>query len=184
MSSNLPVYPEAMLMGESPTKMPTHAPTQAFANTEFDKETAIAVKSVIKDIADESFAVKTKVPTKTDIIQMESDEDDISQTDTTKPTTTAKTTSSLTLLSKNLSYSQYKLDSIRGQEVQEKAVSREHPSDSKDPQKKIEWASALKRDQLQKEEIESQQPPTADSERMIEEPTTSQQAEMASIQQQ
>uniref|UniRef100_A0A915J3S5 Uncharacterized protein n=1 Tax=Romanomermis culicivorax TaxID=13658 RepID=A0A915J3S5_ROMCU len=60
----------------------------------------------------------------------------------------------------------------------------EHLSDSKDWQKKIEWASTLKCDQLQKEEIESQQPPTADSERMVDEPTTSQQAEMASVQQQ
>uniref|UniRef100_A0A915IWU6 Uncharacterized protein n=1 Tax=Romanomermis culicivorax TaxID=13658 RepID=A0A915IWU6_ROMCU len=59
-----------------------------------------------------------------------------------------------------------------------------HPSDSKDRQKKLKWASALKRDQLQKEEIESQQPLTTDSERMIDEPTTSQQAKMASNQQQ
>uniref|UniRef100_A0A915KTB3 Uncharacterized protein n=1 Tax=Romanomermis culicivorax TaxID=13658 RepID=A0A915KTB3_ROMCU len=47
-----------------------------------------------------------------------------------------------------------------------------------------EEASALKRDELQKEEKESQQPATADSERMIDEPSTSQQAEMASEQQQ
>uniref|UniRef100_A0A915K043 Uncharacterized protein n=1 Tax=Romanomermis culicivorax TaxID=13658 RepID=A0A915K043_ROMCU len=53
---------------------------------------------------------------------------------------------------------------------------REHPSDSKDRQKRIEWASALKRDQLPKEELEGQQPPTADSEQMIDEPTRSQQA--------
>uniref|UniRef100_A0A915KIW3 Uncharacterized protein n=1 Tax=Romanomermis culicivorax TaxID=13658 RepID=A0A915KIW3_ROMCU len=122
MSSNLPVYPEAMFMGESPTKTPIQAPTQASADTEFDKETAMAVESLIKDIADESFTVKTKVPTKTDIIQIQSDKDDASQTDTTPPTTTAKTMSSLTPLSKNLSYSQYELDSIRGQDVREKAA--------------------------------------------------------------
>uniref|UniRef100_A0A915HMY8 Uncharacterized protein n=1 Tax=Romanomermis culicivorax TaxID=13658 RepID=A0A915HMY8_ROMCU len=59
-----------------------------------------------------------------------------------------------------------------------------HPSNSKDWQKKLEWASTLKRDQLQKEEIESQQPASADSERMIDEQSTSQQAEMASNQKQ
>uniref|UniRef100_A0A915IDV0 Uncharacterized protein n=1 Tax=Romanomermis culicivorax TaxID=13658 RepID=A0A915IDV0_ROMCU len=60
----------------------------------------------------------------------------------------------------------------------------EHPSNSKDWQKKIEWASTLKGDQLQNEELESQQPLTADSERMIEEPITLRQAQMASVQQQ
>uniref|UniRef100_A0A915JHG1 Uncharacterized protein n=1 Tax=Romanomermis culicivorax TaxID=13658 RepID=A0A915JHG1_ROMCU len=55
--------------------------------------------------------------------------------------------------------------------------------DSKDRQKKIEWASALKRDQLRKEELEGKQPPTADSDRMIDELTTSQQAEVAIVQQ-
>uniref|UniRef100_A0A915L5B9 Uncharacterized protein n=1 Tax=Romanomermis culicivorax TaxID=13658 RepID=A0A915L5B9_ROMCU len=48
---------------------------------------------------------------------------------------------------------------------------------------RIEWASALKGNQLKKEELESQQPPTAGSEPMIDEPTMSQQAEMASEQQ-
>uniref|UniRef100_A0A915KS89 Uncharacterized protein n=1 Tax=Romanomermis culicivorax TaxID=13658 RepID=A0A915KS89_ROMCU len=54
---------------------------------------------------------------------------------------------------------------------------------SKDHQKRIQLASALKRDQLRKEELEGQQPPMADSEQMMEEPTTSQQAEVASEQQ-
>uniref|UniRef100_A0A915IDK3 Uncharacterized protein n=1 Tax=Romanomermis culicivorax TaxID=13658 RepID=A0A915IDK3_ROMCU len=55
--------------------------------------------------------------TNLDSKNIKSDEDDISQTDTNAPTTTAKTTSLLTPLSKNLSYSQYELDSIRGQDV-------------------------------------------------------------------
>uniref|UniRef100_A0A915HI61 Uncharacterized protein n=1 Tax=Romanomermis culicivorax TaxID=13658 RepID=A0A915HI61_ROMCU len=60
---------------------------------------------------------------------------------------------------------------------------REHSSDSKDCQTKVEWVSALKQDQLRKKELEGQQPPTADSEEMIDEPTTSQQAEEATDQQ-
>uniref|UniRef100_A0A915KDW0 Uncharacterized protein n=1 Tax=Romanomermis culicivorax TaxID=13658 RepID=A0A915KDW0_ROMCU len=122
MSSNLPVFPEAMLMGESLTKTPTQAPTQAFTDTELDKETAMAVQWLIKDIAEELFAIKTEVPTETDIIQIQSDEDDVSQTNTTARTTTAKTTSSLTPLSKNLSYSQYELDWGKGEQLRAKAV--------------------------------------------------------------
>uniref|UniRef100_A0A915IZT0 Uncharacterized protein n=1 Tax=Romanomermis culicivorax TaxID=13658 RepID=A0A915IZT0_ROMCU len=60
----------------------------------------------------------------------------------------------------------------------------EHPSNLKDWQKKLEWASALKRDQLGKELIESQQPARADSKRMIDELSTSEHAKMASNQQQ
>uniref|UniRef100_A0A915HLY2 Uncharacterized protein n=1 Tax=Romanomermis culicivorax TaxID=13658 RepID=A0A915HLY2_ROMCU len=245
-----------MLTGESLTKTLTQAPTQASADTEFDKETAMAVNLLIKDIADELFVIKAEIPTETDIIQIQSDEDDVSQTNTTAPTTTAKTTSSLTPLSKNLLYSQYELDWNKIEEDQlcdehsqpirdirayqfslfrrRNAINKqlptiqdyleshpedpnyvllskkrrdlrealneglrkyqpdrynskyqpEHPSDSTDRQKKIEWANALKGDQLQKEEIESQQPPKADSEKKVDEPTTSQQAEMASVQQQ
>uniref|UniRef100_A0A915K9V1 Uncharacterized protein n=1 Tax=Romanomermis culicivorax TaxID=13658 RepID=A0A915K9V1_ROMCU len=118
MSSNLPVYLEAMLMNESPMETPTQAPT----DTELDKETGMAIESLIKDIAEESFTIKTKIPSENDIIQIETDEEDVSQTDTTVPTTTAKTTSSLTPLSKSLSISQYKLDWGKGGESRAKAA--------------------------------------------------------------
>uniref|UniRef100_A0A915LDB9 Uncharacterized protein n=1 Tax=Romanomermis culicivorax TaxID=13658 RepID=A0A915LDB9_ROMCU len=204
-----------MLMRESPTKTPTQAPTQTSAETEFNKETAIPVKSLIKLTAEESFSIKTEIPTETNIIQIDREEDEVSRTDTTVPMTMAKTTSSLTPLSKNLSYSQYELDWDKGEEYGAKAALvktlsmkdmsqiedndeskmippkyhhkrdywREHPSNSKDRQKKIEWAGALKQDQLRKEDLEGKQPPTADSDRMIDELTTSQQAEVAIVQQ-
>uniref|UniRef100_A0A915I7Z1 Uncharacterized protein n=1 Tax=Romanomermis culicivorax TaxID=13658 RepID=A0A915I7Z1_ROMCU len=45
-----------------------------------------------------------EIPTETDVIQIDSEEDEVSRTDTTGPMTAAKTTSSLIPLSKNLSY--------------------------------------------------------------------------------
>uniref|UniRef100_A0A915JS57 Uncharacterized protein n=1 Tax=Romanomermis culicivorax TaxID=13658 RepID=A0A915JS57_ROMCU len=44
-----------------------------------------------------------EVPTETDVIQIESEDKDVSTTDTTAPMMMTKTTSSLTPLSKNLS---------------------------------------------------------------------------------
>uniref|UniRef100_A0A915J9F8 Uncharacterized protein n=1 Tax=Romanomermis culicivorax TaxID=13658 RepID=A0A915J9F8_ROMCU len=69
MSSNLPIFLESMPQGKSPTK----TPKQATMDTEFDNETVMAVESLIKNIAEESFVVKTEIPSEMDVIQLESD---------------------------------------------------------------------------------------------------------------
>uniref|UniRef100_A0A915KKL9 Uncharacterized protein n=1 Tax=Romanomermis culicivorax TaxID=13658 RepID=A0A915KKL9_ROMCU len=127
-----------MLLGESPTKTPTQAPT----DTKHDKETTMAIESLIKDIDEESLAIKTEIPSETDIIQIESDEEDVSQTDTTAPSMMAKTTSSLTSLSQSLSISQYELDWGKGEEYRAKAaltktISMKHLSEIDDDNSKI-----------------------------------------------
>uniref|UniRef100_A0A915J753 Uncharacterized protein n=1 Tax=Romanomermis culicivorax TaxID=13658 RepID=A0A915J753_ROMCU len=115
MSSNLPVFLESMLLGKSQTQAPT--------DIKLDKETVMAVESLINDIAEESFAIKTEILSETNIIQIKSDDEDVSQTDTTVQTPTAKTISSVTPLSKSLLSSQYHIDWNKGEELRVKAIS-------------------------------------------------------------
>uniref|UniRef100_A0A915HVI9 Uncharacterized protein n=1 Tax=Romanomermis culicivorax TaxID=13658 RepID=A0A915HVI9_ROMCU len=107
-----------MLLAESPTKTPTQAPT----DFELDNETAMAVESLIKNITEESFTVKSEIPSEMDIIQIESKDEDISETDTTAQMPKTKTTTSATPLSKSLSSSQYHIDWDKEEELRAKAI--------------------------------------------------------------
>uniref|UniRef100_A0A915K5A6 Uncharacterized protein n=1 Tax=Romanomermis culicivorax TaxID=13658 RepID=A0A915K5A6_ROMCU len=82
----------------------------------------MAVESLMKQTAEDSLAIKMEIPTETNVIQIHSEDEDVSTTNTTAPMTTAKSTSSLTPLSKNLSYSQYDIDWDKGEEYREKAT--------------------------------------------------------------
>uniref|UniRef100_A0A915KLD8 Uncharacterized protein n=1 Tax=Romanomermis culicivorax TaxID=13658 RepID=A0A915KLD8_ROMCU len=118
MSLNLPVFLQSMLLAKSPVKMPK----QAITDFKLDNKTGMAVESLIKDIAEESFTIKTKIPSQMDIIQIESEEENVSETNTTQQMQLTKTTTSATLLSKSLSSSQYHIDWDKGEENREKAI--------------------------------------------------------------
>uniref|UniRef100_A0A915HR31 Uncharacterized protein n=1 Tax=Romanomermis culicivorax TaxID=13658 RepID=A0A915HR31_ROMCU len=65
----------------------------------------MAIESLVKDIAREPFVTKTELPSEMDVIQLESDEENISESDTTTQMLTTKTTTSATPLLKGLSSS-------------------------------------------------------------------------------
>uniref|UniRef100_A0A915KXJ5 Uncharacterized protein n=1 Tax=Romanomermis culicivorax TaxID=13658 RepID=A0A915KXJ5_ROMCU len=70
---------KSMLQGKSSMK----TPKQATTDTEFSNKRAMAVESLIKDIAEEFFVMKTEIPSEMDVIQLDSDNKNVSETDTT-----------------------------------------------------------------------------------------------------
>uniref|UniRef100_A0A915HR28 Uncharacterized protein n=1 Tax=Romanomermis culicivorax TaxID=13658 RepID=A0A915HR28_ROMCU len=118
MISNLPIFGELILQGESPTKMPK----QAAPKSQFHNKIAIAVESLMKDITEESFGMKTEILSKMDVIQIKSDNKNLSETDTTTQMLKTKTMTWPTPLSKSPSYSQYHVDWDKGEEYRAKAT--------------------------------------------------------------
>uniref|UniRef100_A0A915JBV6 Uncharacterized protein n=1 Tax=Romanomermis culicivorax TaxID=13658 RepID=A0A915JBV6_ROMCU len=92
-----------MLLGEVVSLKKT--PEQTSTKYDLDKETAMAIESLIKDVVQELKIVKIENPSEMNVFQLESDTDDVSENETMSETPTMKTTtSSMTPLSKSALY--------------------------------------------------------------------------------
>uniref|UniRef100_A0A915KYG8 Uncharacterized protein n=1 Tax=Romanomermis culicivorax TaxID=13658 RepID=A0A915KYG8_ROMCU len=111
---------EVMLLRETASlkKTPEHISTKL----EFNEETAMAVESLTKDVAQETKVLKTENQSQMDVIQLESNTEDISENDTVTKTPTMQTTSSMTRLLKSLLYSTQHIDWHKKEEYRAKAA--------------------------------------------------------------
>uniref|UniRef100_A0A915KZ88 Uncharacterized protein n=1 Tax=Romanomermis culicivorax TaxID=13658 RepID=A0A915KZ88_ROMCU len=79
-------------------------PEQISTELKFNKEMAMAVELLIKDITQEPEVVKTENLSEMDVIQLKDNIEDVSENDTITETPMKQTTTSMTPLLKSLSH--------------------------------------------------------------------------------